>query len=86
MNSSMSEDFMPSPVAAHQASLHSSSARVIFETSVAQAILTACLAGAFTASVSTSSTSSLNTQYVMTLLNQGGYQAQVTGSNLVINW
>ena len=82
----MSEDFMPSPVAAHQASLHSTSSRVIFETSVAQAILTACLAGNFSTTVSTSSTSSLNTQYVMTLLNQGGYTAQVTGTSLSISW
>jgi hypothetical protein len=86
MNSSTSEVLWPSPVAAHQASLYFALTQSIFMEDTAAAILTAIETGAFTASISTSGQLSQDVQYVVALLNQGGYQAQVTGTNLVINW
>jgi hypothetical protein len=86
MNSQSSETFFPSPQATHQVSLHPTANRVLFETAIAQAILTAALAGTFSATVAIGSASSLSVQYVMTLLNQASYVASVTGSNLVVSW
>jgi hypothetical protein len=86
MNSSTSEALWPSPVAAHEASLHSTNTQSELATDVATAILTAIGSGLFTASVDVSTDLSQDVQYVTALLNQGNYSAQVTGSNLVINW
>jgi hypothetical protein len=86
MNSSMSEATWLSPVAAHEVSLHPADPQVIFDVAVAQAILAAAITGVFTATVAIGSTPSVVVQYVVAHLNQGNYQAQVTGTNLVINW
>lgn len=86
MNSSESEAVWLSPVSAHEVSLHPTDSQKVLEVAVAQAILTAAIAGTFTATVSVSSSSSVNVQYVVAHLNQANYQAQVTGTNLVINW
>jgi hypothetical protein len=86
MNSITSEVLFCSPVAAHQLSLHYTAARETFEEGVAAAILAAALTGVFIATVSTSSVSSKDLQFVMGLLNQAGYQAAVTGTSLSISW
>jgi hypothetical protein len=86
MNSSTSEVLWPSPVGAHDASLHNTSTQVLLMQDVAVAILTSIEAGTFTASVDITTEVSQDVQYVVALLNQGNYQAHVTGTNLVINW
>jgi hypothetical protein len=86
MNTSTSEALWPSPVSSHEHALHSTGTQDILIVAVASAIVTAVGTGAFTASVDVSTSLSEDVQYVTALLNQGSYQAHVTGSNLVINW
>ena len=86
MNTSTSETLWPSPVAAHQASQQITTTQVLFMQDVGAAILAAIETGAFTASVDVTTEVSQDVQYVTALLNQGVYAAQVTGTNLVINW
>jgi hypothetical protein len=86
MNSSTSEAVWLTPGSAHQLSLHHTDTQVVFETTVALAILTATETGLFTCSSAVGSTPSQDVQYVVALLNQGGYQAAVTGTNLVVSW
>lgn len=86
MNSSTSEAVWPSPVAAHQTAQHITNTQDAYLALVATAILTAITAGAFTASVTTVGKLSADVQYAIALLNQGNYQAAVTGTSLVINW
>lgn len=86
MNSSTSEVLWPSPVGAHEASLHSTGTQAELMIDVATDILTAIGTGAFTSSTSLSTELSQDAQYVTALLNQGGYQAQVTGTNLIVSW
>jgi hypothetical protein len=86
MNSSTSEILWMSPVEARSAATHSADSQVVFEGAVAAGILTAVRAGLFTASVAVGSTPSQDVQYVLAMLNQGNYQAAVTGTSLVVNW
>lgn len=86
MNSSKSEAPWLAVVGAHEVSLHPTDAQVVFGVAVAQAILAAAITGVFTATVAVGSTPSVVVQYVVSQLNQGSYQAQVTGTNLVIQW
>lgn len=86
MNSSTSENLWPSPVGAHTSSLTITNSQTALCALVASHILTAVSAGLFTCSTSVSSASSVDVQYVTALLNQGNYQAQVTGTNLIVSW
>ena len=87
MNSSTSEAVWPTPGASHETALHVvDSTQAALIALVAVDILTAVSAGLFTASVNVSSKSSVDVQYVTALLNQGSYQAHVTGVNLVVSW
>lgn len=87
MNSSTSEALWPSPVAAHEASLHQAdSTQTTLMAIVASNILDEITTGTFSTTVGVGSASSQDVQYVIALLNQGGYQTQVTGSTLVISW
>jgi len=86
MNSSTSEVAWMSPVAARSLATHATASQVVFIMAVADAILTAVDAGLFTASVAVGATPSQDVQYVVALLNQGSYQASVTGANLVVSW
>jgi len=86
MNSSTSEAIWPEVVGAHDTSLHIAGTQHALCALVATAILAAISSGAFTATVSMSGQTSQNVQYVVALLNQGSYQASVTGTNLIINW
>jgi hypothetical protein len=86
MNSGIMDEVFMSPVAAHQAALQFAQTQEIFKDAVAASILTAVTAGLFTASTAVGSTPSQDVQYVLALLNQAGYQASVTGTNLVANW
>jgi len=86
MNSSTSEVLWPSPVGAHLNALQFATTQSELCADVALAIVGAVETGAFTVSVSMSGELSQDVQYVVALLNQGGYSAQVTGTNLVINW
>lgn len=86
MNSSTSEVLWPSPVGAHDTSLHIAGTQHALCALIATDILAAISSGLFTTSVSMSGKSSQNVQYVTALLNQGGYSAAVTGTNLVISW
>jgi hypothetical protein len=86
MNSSKSEAVWLTPGSAHEISAHATDPQKVFSTAVAQAILTAAIAGTFTASIAVGSTPSEVVQYVVASLNQGSYQAAVTGPNLVISW
>lgn len=86
MNSSTSEPLWPSPLAAHENALHITDTQDAYCALVATGILTAVSSGLYTASVTTSGKQSQDVQYVTALLNQGGYIARVTGTNLVVNW
>lgn len=88
MNSSTSEAVWPSPVSAHQTaqSIIGGNTQAAYLALVASGILTAVSSGLFTASVTTSGKASADVQYAAALLNQGSYQAAVTGTSLVINW
>lgn len=86
MNSSTSEALWPSPVGAHDTSLHIAGSQHALCALIATNILAAISSGLFTCSTDVSTKSSKNVQYVMALLNQGSYNAVVTGTNLVINW
>lgn len=86
MNSSTSEVLWPSPVGAHEASLHSTATQTELMIDVATDILTAVGSGLFTSSTDVSTETSADTQYVTALLNQGNYSAHVTGTNLVVSW
>jgi hypothetical protein len=87
MNTSTSEAVWPSPVSAHQTAQHiADSTQAALNALIATDILAAVSSGLFTASVSMSGQLSGDVQYAMALLNQGNYQAQVIGTNLVINW
>lgn len=86
MNTSTSETLWPSPVASHHNALQFATTQSELCADIALAIVTAVEAGLFTATVDMSGELSADVQYVMALLNQGGYIAQVTGSNLVISW
>jgi len=86
MNSSTAEVLWCSPVAARLSSSNNTNTQVLLMQDVAVAILTSTEAGTFTASVSMSTETSADSKYVVALLNQGGYQASVTGTNLIINW
>ena len=86
MNSSTSEPLWPSPVAAHHNALQFATTQSELCADIALAIVGAVETGLFTVSVAMSGETSQDVQYVVALLNQGGYQAAVTGANLVINW
>ena len=88
MNSSTSEAVWPSPVSSHQTaqSIQVGNTQAAYLALVASGILTAVSSGLFTASITTSGKASADVQYAVALLNQGNYQASVTGTSLVINW
>lgn len=86
MNSSTSEVLWPSPVGAHEASLHVADTQTELMVDVATDIMTAIAAGLFTSSTDVSTDLSKDVQYVTALLNQANYSAHVTGTNLVISW
>ncbi len=87
MNSSTSEALWPSPVAAHETSLHiADSTQAELCADVASDILTAISAGLFTSSTDVTSELSKDVQYVMALLNQGSYHASNDGTNIVVSW
>ena len=88
MNSSTSEAVWPSPVSAHETALHvhDVAAQAALNALVAHDIVTAVQAGAFTSSTAVGSETSQNVQYCLALLNQGGYQAHIVGTNLVTSW
>lgn len=86
MNSSTSEVCWMSPVAAHETAQHIAETQHALCALIATDIVTAVSAGLFTSSTDVSAELSKDVQYVMALLNQGSYQAHVTGTNLVISW
>ena len=86
MNSSTSEVLWPSPVGAHEASLHSTATQKELMIDVATDILTAVGSGLFTSSTNVASELSQDVQYVTALLNQGGYTTSNNGTSLVISW
>ena len=86
MNSSTSEVLWPSPVSAHEQASHPADTQTLLMVAVASAIVTAVGSGLFTASVTVSSSSSKDTQYVTALLNQGSYTCSNDGTHLVISW
>jgi hypothetical protein len=86
MNTSTSEVLWPSPVGAHANALQFATTQSELCADIALAIVTAVESGLFTASIAMAGETSADVQYVVALLNQGGYQASVTGANLIINW
>jgi branched-subunit amino acid aminotransferase/4-amino-4-deoxychorismate lyase len=86
MNSQITDEVFMSPVAAHSSAQNSTASQMVFKLAVAASILTAVTAGLYTSSTAVGSTSSADTQYVTQLLNQAGFSAHVTGTNLVVAW
>jgi hypothetical protein len=86
MNSQILDEVFMSPGCAHETALHATDAQTVFKVAVAAAILAAATAAAYTATIAVGSTVSAVVQYVVALLNQAGYNARVTGTNLVVNW
>ena len=74
------------PVAAHASALEAATTQMIFKLAVASSILVAVTAGLFTSSTAVGTTPGADVQYVVAMLNQAGYQARVTGANLIVNW
>ena len=86
MNSQIMDEVFMGPIAAHSAAQTATASQTVFKLAVAASILTAVTAGLYTSSTAIGSTSSGDTQYVTQLLNQAGYTARVTGTNLVVAW
>lgn len=86
MNSSTSEVVWPSPVGAHDTSLHIAGTQHALCALVATNILAAISSGLFTASTNVTTASSVNVQYVMALLNQAGYSVHNDGTSIVVSW
>ena len=86
MNSQTMDGLFISPGSARSTAQFPTSSQNVIELAVASAILTAVTAGLFTATVAVGSTPSADMQYVSQMLNQAGYTARVTGTNLVVNW
>lgn len=86
MNSQILDEVFMGPVAAHASSLESTTSQMVFKLAVASSILVAVTAGLFTSSTAVGTTPSRDVQYVVAMLNQAGYQASVTGVNLIVNW
>lgn len=87
MNSSTSEAVWPTPDSAHRTAQHiSDSTQAALVALVATDILAAVSSGLFTVDVPVSGQTSVDVQYVMALLSQGGYVCSNSGSDIVINW
>lgn len=86
MNSQIADEVFMGPVAAHNSAQNSASSQMVFKLAVAASILTAVTAGLYTSSTAVGSTPSVDVQYVTQMLNQAGYTAHVTGTNLVVSW
>lgn len=86
MNSQIQDEVFMSPAEAREVALHATEAQVVFKVAVSAAILAAVTAAAYSATVAVGATPSQVVQYVTMLLNQAGYNARVTGTNLIINW
>ena len=87
MNSSTSEVLWPSPVGAHESSLHiADSTQATLVALIATDILAAISDGDFTSSTDVSSELSKDVQYVSALLNQAGYVVSHTDTDLVVSW
>lgn len=86
MNSGISDEVFMSPGAAHASALESTTSQMVFKLAVASSILVAVTAGLFTSTTAVGSTPSQDVQYVLAVLNRAGYQASVTGVNLVASW
>jgi hypothetical protein len=86
MNSQIADEVFMSPGAAHVSALEAATSQMVFKLAVASSILVAVTAGLFTSTTDASTASSADVQYVTALLNQAGYVARVTGSNLVVAW
>ena len=86
MNSQIADEVFMGPVAAHSSALTPAATQTVFKLAVAASILTAVTAGLFTSSTAVGATPSGDVQYVVQMLNQAGYTAHVTGTNLVVNW
>lgn len=86
MNSSTSEAVWLSPVSAHETALHIAESQAALTALVATDILTAVSGGLFTSSTDVTTELSQDVQYVLALLNQGGYNAHMVGNLLTVNW
>jgi hypothetical protein len=81
-----SDEIFMDALAAHKAAQTSTATQTVFKNAVLAAIVTAFTAGLYTATVAVGSTPSQDVQYVLQQLNNSGYTASVTGTNLVANW
>lgn len=86
MNSSTSETVWMSPVCAHETALHIAESQAALTALVATDILTAVSGGLFTSATAISPELSQDVQYVLALLNQGGYTAHMVSNLLTVNW
>lgn len=86
MNSSTSETLWPSPVAAHESSLHIANTQTALCALVASDMLAAISDGDFTSSTDVTGELSQNVQYVLALLNQGSYSAHIVVDSIVVSW
>lgn len=86
MNSGIMDEVFLSPVAAHAASLQIAQTQTALKVAVAEDMLTAIAAGAFTSSTDVTGELSQDVQYVLAILNQAGYQAHIVVADLVVSW
>lgn len=81
-----SDEVFISPVAAGAVSADYAGTQTILKAAVALAILTAAATGARTATIALGSSTSLDVQYVLALLNQATYAAHIVGTDIVVTW
>ncbi len=86
MNSNTSAALWPTAIASRSiaASIGNTQSELIAD--IALAIATAVDGGLFTSSTAVSGETSGDVQYVMALLNQGGYTAVNDGTSIVVTW
>ncbi len=86
MNTNTSAALWPTAVAAHSIASSIANTQSLLIANVSDDISEAILTGAFTSSTAVSGETSVNVQYVMALLNQGGYTAVNDGTSIVVSW
>lgn len=81
-----SEIVIPNARAASEASRQGTSAQTTLTCVAANAIITACDAAAFTATMSVAGATSANLQFLLEVLHTCGYTTSITTTTLTISW
>lgn len=83
---SYSESLIPSARAAKDASATGSSTQTSLVCQVVNAMVTACDGSSYTISTSVVGATTVDLQFVLEVLHTSGFDAAISGSNLVVSW